>query len=80
MAKLMLTNFLLLVTQTESEFSTSVQGRTAVPGGLMDYIVVGISLAVVLVSFVLMIRYFILPKEEEENHIKRIILKDKNHH
>jgi hypothetical protein len=80
MAKLIWVSFLLIVIQTESDFSTSVQGRTAGPGGPMDYLVVGISLAVVLVSLVLMIRYFILPKEKEENHIKRKILKDKNLH
>jgi hypothetical protein len=77
MTKLKLVSFLLLVTQTESEFSASAHGRTAVPGGLMDYLVVGISVAVVLFSFFLLVRYFILPKEKDENHIKRKILKDK---
>jgi hypothetical protein len=80
MAELIWMVFLILVTQTESEFSTSIQGRSAVPGGLMDYFVVGISVAVVLVSFFLLVRYFVLPKEKDENHIKRKILKDKIWH
>jgi hypothetical protein len=68
----------MLITQVETGFSTSIQGREAVPGGLLDYLVVCLSVTVVLVSFFLLIRYFVLPKEKDENHIKRRILRNKN--
>jgi len=47
-------------------------------GLLSDLIIVAIAIIIVIIAFVLCIKFFIRPGEKEENHIKRLILKDKN--
>lgn len=44
------------------------------PTGNMDYIIIIITAIIVLVSFVLFLKYTLFPKEKSENHIKRKIL------
>lgn len=67
---------LILLLQKAGEFSKSFEGRKEGPGGIIDYIIVGIAVLIVVVVFVLGIKFFIQPKEQSETHIKRRILKD----
>lgn len=57
-------------------FSRSPHGRAAEPTGIWDHIIVYLSVVVVLVCVYLCIRFFLLPKEKDRNHIKRKILRD----
>jgi hypothetical protein len=57
-------------------FSRSAHGRTAAPTGIWDHIIVFAAIVVVLVCVYLCIRYFLLPKESDRNHIKNRILRD----
>jgi hypothetical protein len=49
---------------------------TGMPRGLLDYIIVAISVGVVLLSLYLCVRYFFRPKENEDDHIKKTVLDD----
>lgn len=69
-------DFLLHIFLLQTEFSKSPKGRLASPQGIPDYIIVAVSVLVVIVSLFLLIKYFVQPKEKDENHIKRVILKD----
>ncbi|HYW35026.1 MAG TPA: hypothetical protein VE868_06435 [Balneolaceae bacterium] len=75
--------FLLLLSflQKANQFSTSSEGREyAPPSGPLYYIIlVGASLIVLLV-IILMIKGFLWPGENSENHIKRKILRSENNH
>ena len=64
--------------QTSQAFSESPHGRmgTATPTGPWDYVLVIVSIVVVLVSLYLCLKYFLCPKETEEDHIKKRILAD----
>jgi hypothetical protein len=65
-----------MLLEVTRRFSQSPHGRTAAPAGIWDHIIVFASVVVVLVCVYLCIRYFLLPKEEDRNHIKRRILRD----
>lgn len=66
----------VLFVEAHRRFSMSPHGRTAVPTGIWDRIIVFASIVVLLVCVYLCIRYFILPKEKDQNHIKHRILRD----
>ncbi len=72
---MMLDLFLFILLQGQ-EFSKSARGRIASPQGAPDYIIVAVSVLIVLISLFLLIKFFVQPKENDENHIKRKILKD----
>ncbi|MDA8242024.1 MAG: hypothetical protein M0Z67_16865 [Nitrospiraceae bacterium] len=59
-----------------SEFSQSPHGRMAAPTGVWEHVVVAISVLIVLFCLYLCVRYFFLPREREEDHIKKKILDD----
>lgn len=65
-----------ILVELPGRFSLSPEGRVAVPQGIWDRIIVIASILVVLVSVYLCIRYFFLPRERDENHIKHRILRD----
>jgi len=46
------------------------------PGSIVEFILVAIALAVVLLSFYLAIRYTLRPGENSPDHIKRRVLDD----
>ncbi|MGE5299812.1 MAG: hypothetical protein ACM3MB_02480 [Acidobacteriota bacterium] len=58
------------------EFSQSPHGRMAAPTGIWEHVVVAISVVIVLFCIYLCVRYFLLPREKEEGHIKKRILDD----
>lgn len=66
----------VLSVETPLRFSMSSHGRTAAPTGIWDHIIVFASVVVVLVCVYLCVRYFLLPKEKDKNHIKHRILRD----
>jgi|GEM_PF-1707598 len=45
-------------------------------GGILDLVVIAVAVILVLAAFVYCVKYFVFPGEKEENHIKRMILKD----
>jgi hypothetical protein len=62
--------------QMPPSFSQSPHGRTVAPTGIWDHIIVFASIIVVLISLYLCIRFFLLPKEKDRDHIKHRILSD----
>jgi|GEM_PF-5949521 len=66
----------LLLLQKGSEFAQDMTGRHATPTGALDYLVVAISVVVVVISFGLLVRYFLRPEQPEQEHIKNRILDD----
>lgn len=46
------------------------------PTGNLDYIIIAIALVIVIVAFVLSIKYLIWPKEKNTDHIKNIVLNE----
>ena len=69
-------SWMLAIQQAGKEFSSSFKGRVEGPGGLPDFLIVGLSVLIVIVVLVLSIKYFVKPGEKSESHIKRVILKD----
>lgn len=70
---------LLILLQQASEFSTSSEGRAySPPDGPLYYLVLIGSSIIVLVVFVLAVKWFIWPGEQSEDHIKRRILEDES--
>jgi uncharacterized membrane protein len=65
-----------LFAQVALAFSWSSHDHTAAPGGIGDFVIVAISIIVVLVVLFLCLKYFLVPKEREDTHIKRRILDD----
>jgi hypothetical protein len=65
-----------LLVEVPGRFSRSPYGRKAAATGIWDHIIVFASIVVVLVCAYLCIRYFLLPKEKDRNHIKHRILRD----
>jgi hypothetical protein len=57
-------------------FSWSSHDHTATPGGIGDLIIVAISVIAVVLALFLCVKYFIVPREREDTHIKRRILND----
>ncbi|HTP05249.1 MAG TPA: hypothetical protein VMM54_08855 [Nitrospirota bacterium] len=57
-------------------FSRSSHDHAVNPEGFGDFIIVAISVIVVLVVLFLCVKYFLVPKERENTHIKRRILDD----
>jgi hypothetical protein len=53
---------------------------SAVPPGILDYLIVAISVVVLLVALWLFIRGFVCRGEKDPNHIKRKILVDHVQH
>jgi hypothetical protein len=70
------TSIAQVLLQIPLRFSQSPQGRTAAPTGIWDHIIVFASIIVVLISLYLCIRFFLLPKEKDRDHIKHRILSD----
>jgi hypothetical protein len=58
------------------EFSESPHGRMPAPTGVWEHLIVLASVVILLFCLYLCIRYFILPREREEGHIKKRILED----
>jgi hypothetical protein len=56
--------------------SLSSHDHTAAPEGIGDFIIVAASVIIVLVVLFLCLKYFLVPKEREDTHIKRRILDD----
>lgn len=46
------------------------------PDGIFDYTVIGVSTAIVAVTFYLAVRYLLWPGEQAETHIKRTVLEE----
>ena len=69
----MITYFKKLLLTLSSEYC----GPEAI-GGISDLVIVVISIIVVFLSFYLCIKFFIWPGEENQDHIKRQILSEKN--
>jgi hypothetical protein len=57
-------------------FQASAIGRMEGPQGLFDYAVVVAAAVVVVLSFILCLKYFLRPDEDAANHIKRRVLRD----
>ena len=57
-------------------FSWSQHDHTAAPEGVGDFIIVAISVIAVVLALFLCVKYFFLPKEKEDTHIKKRILDD----
>jgi hypothetical protein len=57
-------------------FSWSMHDHTAAPEGVGDLIIVAISVIVVVLALFLCVKYFLLPKEKEDTHIKKRVLDD----
>ncbi len=49
---------------------------TAAPPGILDYLIVAVSVIILLVALGLFIRGFVRPGEKEPGHIKRKVLDD----
>lgn len=47
-------------------------------GGLLDLIILAVAVVIVAASFFYCVKYFIFPGEKEEDHIKRLVLKDES--
>jgi hypothetical protein len=58
------------------EFSQSPHGRIGEPAGLWEHVIVAVSVVVLLFCLYLAVKYFIMPREKEEDHIKKKILDD----
>lgn len=67
--------FLLCISVLNS-FSHSPEGRRADPTGVVDYIIVIISVLIVIVSLYLCVTYLLSPEEEHDSHIKNSIFDD----
>ncbi|MBZ0072843.1 MAG: hypothetical protein WCY26_04585 [Thiohalobacteraceae bacterium] len=68
-----------LQTQTDVDFSTSVQGHPMAadgPDGPFDIALVAAGVIIVLLVCVFTVRFLIRPQEDDPNHIKRQILRD----
>lgn len=57
-------------------YSGSASVHSGGPGGIIDYIIVLISFFMVVIVFVLFMKYLIWPGEKSPDHIKRRILRD----
>ena len=57
-------------------FSWSSHGHIAAPEGIGDVIIVAMSVIAVVLALFLCVKYFLLPKEKEDSHIKKRILDD----
>ena len=64
------------IAQVALGFSWSSHDHTAAPEGIGDLIIVAISLIAVVLTLFLCIKYFLVPREKEDTHIKRRILDD----
>jgi hypothetical protein len=62
--------------QVARVFSWSPHDHTAAPEGIGDLIIVAISVIAVVLTLFLCVKYFFLPKEKEDTHIKKRILDD----
>jgi len=60
----------------EQSFSLSPHGRMSGPTGAWEYIIVIASIIIVLVAACLCVRFFLLPREKEPDHIKKRVLDD----
>ena len=67
---------LLPLANKAAEFMTSSEGHNADPSGFVDYLIAGIRTVVVLVVIYASIDYFVRPREQEPDHIKRRILEE----
>ncbi len=68
-----------LSVQIAQEFSQAPDGHAAAPEGIGNFVIVAISGLVVALVLFLCIKYFLLPKEKEDTHIKKRILDDEVH-
>jgi len=46
------------------------------PTGNLDYIIIGIASVIVIIAFILSIKFLIWPKEKNTSHIKNIVLNE----
>ena len=58
------------------EFPSSSHDHGAAAEGIGDLLIAAISIIIVLVTLFLCVKYFLFPKENDGNHIKRRILDD----
>jgi hypothetical protein len=65
-----------MLVEVSQEFSRSPRGRVAAPTGIWDHIIVFASVVVVLAALYLCVRFFLLPREKDRDHIKHKILSD----
>lgn len=64
---------LLVATQ---DFSASPHGRQAAASGLTDWALLALAIVVVAIAFLLCLRFFLRPGEDDPAHIKRVVLRD----
>lgn len=72
----MILNFIISLYYQSSKASDHLQHPSDGPNGILDHILVAVSVLVVLIVLFLTIKYIIKPGEKQEDHIKRIILQD----
>lgn len=72
----MLISFIYFLYYQSSKVTDKLQHPTDGPSGVWDHIIVGFSILIVLIVLFLTVKYFIKPGEKQQNHIKRLILKD----
>ena len=60
-----------------ADFATSTAGHDHLPGGWVDYVISGVGAVIVVIVIFNAIRYFVRPRENEPDHIKRKILQER---
>lgn len=58
------------------DFAASPHGREATASGLSDWLILGLAVLSVVLVFLLCLRFFLRPGENDPGHIKREILRD----
>lgn len=62
--------------QAGREFAASPEGRTPSASGPLDWLLLALAVAGVVLVVILCARYFLRPGETSEDHIKREVLRD----
>lgn len=62
--------------QAGGDFAASPEGRETAASGPVDWVLLGLAVAAVIVVVALCARYCLRPGEESPDHIKRRVLRD----